>query len=137
MKITDQAMAEIAAHAGDGYPNEICGALIAARRSDLVTQTRRIRNKIVDRARDRYELDEREHIQVMRDCDAAGTEIVGYYHSHPDHPAWASETDSQRSWAGYVYLIVSCHKGTVVDANAFETEKDHGKMHQVPLEVVG
>jgi proteasome lid subunit RPN8/RPN11 len=136
VKITGQAMEAIEAHAADGYPNEICGALIAARRSDVVTQARRIRNKIIDRARDRYELDEREHIQVMRDCDAAGLEIVGYYHSHPDHPAWASETDSRRSWAGYVYLIVSCHKGKVVDANAFEAERDHGAMHQVPLEVV-
>ena len=136
MRITNQAMEEIKAHASDGYPNEICGALIAARRSDLVTQTRRIRNKIVDRARDRYELDEREHIQVMRDCDAAGLEIVGYYHSHPDHPAWASETDSRRSWAGYVYLIVSCHKGKVVDGNVFVAERDGGPMHQTSLEVV-
>jgi proteasome lid subunit RPN8/RPN11 len=137
MRIARKAMEAIEAHASDGYPNEICGALVAARRSDLVTQARRIRNKIVDRARDRYELDEREHIQLMRECDASGLEIVGYYHSHPDHPAWASETDSRRSWSGYVYLIVSCHKGTVVDANAFATEEDHGKMHQVPLEVIG
>lgn len=136
MRITRDAMEEVRQHASDGYPNEICGALIAARRSDLVTRTRRIRNKIVDRARDRYELDEREHIQVMRECDAAGMEIVGYYHSHPDHPAWASETDSRRSWAGYVYLIVSCHKGTVVDANAFMTSEDFTKMHQVALELV-
>jgi proteasome lid subunit RPN8/RPN11 len=136
VRITRQAMEEVDQHASDGYPNEICGALIAARRSDLVTRARRIRNKIVDRARDRYELDEREHIQVMRECDAEGMEIVGYYHSHPDHPAWASETDSSRSWAGYVYLIVSCHKGRVVDANAFMTTQDFTKMHQVPLEVV-
>jgi proteasome lid subunit RPN8/RPN11 len=136
VRITRQAMGEVDQHASDGYPNEICGALIAARRSDLVTTTRRIRNKITDRARDRYELDEREHIQVMRECDAAGLEIVGYYHSHPDHPAWASETDSGRSWAGYVYLIVSCHKGKVVDANAFMTTQDFTKLHQVPLELI-
>ena len=136
MRITRQALDEVQRHASAGYPNEICGALIAARGADLVTQARRIRNKVVDRARDRYELDEREHIQVMRECDAAGTEIVGYYHSHPDHPAWASETDSARSWAGYVYLIVSCHKGRVVDGNAFATNQDFTKMHQIPLEVM-
>ena len=136
MRITRQALLEVHQHASEGYPNEVCGALIAARRSDLVTRTRRIRNKIVDRARDRYELDEREHIQVMRECDAGGLEIVGYYHSHPDHPAWASETDGKRSWAGYVYLIVSCHNGTVVDGNAFMTDQNFSPMHQVPLDVV-
>ncbi len=136
MRIARPAILEVDQHASEGYPNEICGALIAPRGSDLVTQTRRIRNKVVDRARDRYELDEREHIQVMRDCDANGLEIVGYYHSHPDHPAWASETDSKRSWAGYVYLIVSCHQGRVVDANAFTTDQNFSPMHQVPLEVV-
>jgi proteasome lid subunit RPN8/RPN11 len=137
VRITPQAYDEVKQHASEGYPNEICGALIAARGADLVTSTRRIRNKVIDRARDRYELDEREHIQVMRDCDAAGLEIVGYYHSHPDHPAWASETDSGRSWAGYVYLIVSCHQGTVVDGNAFMADQNFTKMHQVALEVVG
>jgi proteasome lid subunit RPN8/RPN11 len=136
LRITRQALLEVHAHASEGYPNEICGALISARSSDLVTETRRIRNKIIDRARDRYELDEREHIQVMRDCDAGGLEITGYYHSHPDHPAWASETDSKRSWAGYVYLIVSCARGTVVDGNAFVAEQNFGAMHQVPLDVV-
>jgi len=136
VRITRQALLEVHQHASEGYPNEVCGALIAARRSDLVTRTRRIRNKIVDRARDRYELDEREHIQVMRECDAGGLEIVGYYHSHPDHPAWASETDGKRSWAGYVYLIVSCHNGTVVDGNAFMTDQNFSPMHQVPLDVV-
>ena len=136
MRITRQALLEVHGHASDGYPNEICGALIGAGDSDLVTQTRRIRNKVVERARDRYELDEREHIRVMRECDAAGLEITGYYHSHPDHPAWASETDAKRSWAGIVYLIVSCVRGEVVDGNAFVAAEDHGQMRQVPLEVV-
>jgi proteasome lid subunit RPN8/RPN11 len=136
VRIAAPAYEQVREHAADGYPNEICGALIAERGSTLVTQTRRIRNKVVDRARDRYELDEREHIRVMRDCDAGGLEIVGYYHSHPDHPAWASETDSKRSWAGYVYLIVSCARGEVVDGNAFTTDQNFAPMHQVPLEVV-
>ena len=136
MRITRQAMEEAGRHASDGYPNEICGALIAVAGSGLVTATRRIRNKILDRARDRYELDEREHIRVMRECDDAGLEIVGYYHSHPDHPAWASETDTKRSWARIVYLIVSCARGVVVDGNAFVTDQNGGPMYQVPLEVV-
>jgi proteasome lid subunit RPN8/RPN11 len=136
VRIASEAYEQVREHAAEGYPNEICGALIRARGTDLVTEARRIRNKVVDRARDRYELDEREHIQVMRDCDDHGLEIAGYYHSHPDHPAWASETDSSRSWAGYTYLIVSCARGEVVDGNAFTTDQNFAPMRQVPLEIV-
>jgi proteasome lid subunit RPN8/RPN11 len=137
MRITREAMLDVHEHAGVGYPNEVCGMLIAPRGTDLVTQSRRVRNTVVERARDRYEMDPLDQIRIQRECDADGLEIVGYYHSHPDHPARASVTDSTRSWAGPVYVIVSCVKGQVVDGNAFVAERDGGPMHQVSLEVVG
>lgn len=137
MRITRQALDEIGGHAGEGYPNETCGMLIAAPGNGLVTRTRRVRNIVVDRARDRYEMDPRDQIRIQRECDRDGLEIVGYYHSHPDHPAQASVTDSNRSWAGPVYLIVSCVRGKMVDANAFVAEQDGGPMRPEPLDVVG
>jgi proteasome lid subunit RPN8/RPN11 len=136
MRITREAMLGVHEHAGDGYPNEVCGMLIAARGSDLVTRSRRVRNTVVERARDRYEMDPLDQIRIQRECDAGGLDIVGYYHSHPDHPARASITDSTRSWAGPVYVIVSCVKGQVVDGNAFVAERDGGPMHQVSLDIV-
>ena len=136
MKITPQALGEVNAHAAEGYPFEICGILITSRGSDVVTEVRRVRNTIVDRARDRYEMDPRDQIRIQRECDASGLEIIGYYHSHPDHPARASVTDAQRSWAGPIYLIVSCVNGRVVEANAFVAERDGGPMHAEPFKVV-
>jgi proteasome lid subunit RPN8/RPN11 len=136
MRITLQAFSELSEHAGEGYPNEICGMLIARPGADVVTETRRVRNTMVERARDRYEMDVRDQIRIQRECDDAGLDIVGYYHSHPDHPAQASVTDSSRSWAGPLYLIVSCVKGKVVAGNAFVAERDGGPMHQVPFEIV-
>jgi len=124
------------AHAAEGYPYEVCGMLIGRHGSGLVTQTRRVRNTVVDRARDRYEMDPRDQIRIQRECDDNGYEILGYYHSHPDHPAQASVTDTARSWAGPVYLIVSCVRGQVVDGNAFVAEQDGGPMRPEPLEVV-
>src|SRR6476661_104539 len=89
-----------------------------------VSEVRRARNIVVERARDRYEIDPRDHIRIQREADAAGLDIVGYYHSHPDHPAQASRFDTERAWAGYVYVIVSVEKGKPVDANAFVAEND-------------
>jgi proteasome lid subunit RPN8/RPN11 len=110
--------------------------LIASPGSDQVDFTRRVRNTIVERARDRYEMDPRDQIRIQRECDDAGLEIVGYYHSHPDHPAQASITDARRSWAGPAYMIVSCVEGRVVDGNAFRSTQDGGPMQPEPLEVV-
>jgi proteasome lid subunit RPN8/RPN11 len=136
VRITRPAFEQVRTHASDGYPNEVCGMLIAAPGNGLVTETRRVRNTVVERARDRYEMDPLDQIRIQRECDEGGLEIVGYYHSHPDHPARASITDSQRSWAGPLYLIVSCVQGNVVEGNAFVAERDGGPMRQEPFEVV-
>ena len=61
---------------------------------------------------------------------------MGYYHSHPDHPAQASRFDTDRAWSGYVYLIVSVANGEAVEANAFVAEKDGGPFHPEELELV-
>ena len=165
MKIRQHALDAIRAHGAEGYPHEICGIMIGPRvegqtrnrgerlaepssgsghrSSDFVgtpdrevTEVKRARNIVVERARDRYEIDPRDHIRIQREADAAGLDIVGYYHSHPDHPAQASRFDTERAWAGYVYLIVAVHDGKPVDANAFVTDNDGGPFHSEPIEIV-
>jgi proteasome lid subunit RPN8/RPN11 len=162
MKITREALDQVNAHASEGYPHEVCGILIRGDGAGVVTEARRVRNIMEkeelardpglvsfirevfpalsnlddERARDRYLMDPRDQMRIQRECDDAGLQIIGYYHSHPDHPARASITDAERSWAGSVYLIVSCEKGEVVDGNAFVADQDRGPMRPEPLEVV-
>ena len=126
-------MEAIRAHGAEGYPDEICGLMLGTDR--VVTEVRRARNIIVERSRDRYEIDPLDQIRIQREADAAGLDIVGYYHSHPDHPAQASRFDTERAWAGYVYVIVSIEKGKPVDANAFVADQDGGPFHAEPLEI--
>jgi proteasome lid subunit RPN8/RPN11 len=135
MKIAKSALDDIRAHGSEGYPNEICGIMLGPRGEGRVTEVRRARNIIVERSRDRYEIDPRDHIRIQREADAEGLDIVGYYHSHPDHPAQASRFDTERAWSGYVYLIVSIESGKPVDANGFVAEKDGGPFGPEPLVV--
>ena len=135
MRISRSALEAIQAHGADGYPDEICGIMLGPRGDYSVTDVRRARNIIVERSRDRYEIDPLDHIRIQREADAAGHDIVGYYHSHPDHPAQASRFDTERAWAGYVYVIVAIEKGKPVDANAFVTDADGGPFRPEPLEV--
>ncbi len=136
MKITGAAYEALRAHGAEGYPHEICGILVGPRGSKTVTEAKRARNIIVERSRDRYEIDPRDHIRIQREADANGHDIIGYYHSHPDHPAQASRFDTERAWAGYVYLIVSVANGEPVDANAFVAERDGGPFRPEPLETI-
>jgi proteasome lid subunit RPN8/RPN11 len=136
VKIATSALDAIRAHGAEGYPHEICGVLVGPRGSGTATEAKRARNLIVERARDRYEIDPRDHIRIEREADAGGQDIVGYYHSHPDHPAQASRFDTERAWAGYVYVIVSVNEGRPVDANAFVAEKDGGPFRAEILEVI-
>ena len=136
MKINSAALDAIRAHGAEGYPREICGIMIGPHGDRTVTEAKPARNIVVERARDRYEIDPRDHIRIQREADAAGLDIVGYYHSHPDHPAQASRFDTERAWAGYVYVIVAVHDGKPVDANAFVAEKDGGPFHPEPLDVI-
>jgi proteasome lid subunit RPN8/RPN11 len=136
VNIASSALDAIREHGVDGYPHEICGFMVGPHGEGTVTETRRAHNIVVERARDRYEIDPRDHIRVQREADAAGFDIVGYYHSHPDHPAQASRFDTERAWAGYVYLIVSIEDGKPVDASAFVAERDGGPFRPEPLEIV-
>ena len=136
MKISEVALDAIRTHGAEGYPREICGIMIGPRGERAVSEVKRARNIVVDRARDRYEIDPRDHIRIQREADAAGLDIVGYYHSHPDHPAQASRFDTERAWAGYVYLIVAVYDGKPIDANAFVADNDGGPFHPEPIDVV-
>jgi len=136
MRIRSAALDAIRAHGAEGYPHEICGIMIGPRGDRTVSDVKRARNLVVERARDRYEIDPRDQIRIQREADADGLDIVGYYHSHPDHPAQASRFDTERAWAGYVYVIVAVNQGEPVDANAFVADNDGGPFHPEPLEVV-
>ncbi len=135
MRITSAALEAVTVHAEEGYPHEICGFLIGPRGSGRITRAVRAANTVVERARDRYEIDPRDMIRVQRQADDAGEDVLGYYHSHPDHPARASIFDAERSWAGPVYLIVSCVAGKVVDSSAFVARQDGGPFRDESIDL--
>ena len=110
MLLMAQTLSEsVNAFARQGYPHETCGLLLGVRRGDayMVSRVRRARNLNVERAEDRYELDPDDFLAADREASEAGLDIVGIWHSHPDHPAQPSATDREAAWPGWSYLIVS------------------------------
>jgi len=136
VKIARAAMEAVKAHGAEGYPHEICGLLVGYPDRGLITEIHKLRNIDEDRPHDRYTIDSYEDMRARKKIYSRGLDVVGYYHSHPDHPARPSPFDTDRSWATYVYLIVSVVRGSAVDANVFIAENDKGPFRSEPLEVV-
>ncbi|MCW3478318.1 M67 family metallopeptidase [Neisseriaceae bacterium JH1-16] len=101
--------------ARQGYPHEACGLLIGRRCGSVhrVTAMREARNLNRERAHDRYELDPADYMAAEMEAREAGQEIVGIWHTHPDHPARPSETDRAAAWPNWSYLILSVDSAKV------------------------
>jgi proteasome lid subunit RPN8/RPN11 len=108
LHLSNSVRAELVAWVRAGYPQETCGVLVGRLQDDTVAVTRASRagNMNRERAHDRFELDPRDFLEADRAARAEGREIVGIWHSHPDHPAEPSETDRLAAWSGWSYLIV-------------------------------
>lgn len=136
MKITRSAAEAIKAHGVEGFPYEICGLLAGHADREVITESRRLTNVAKRNKRRRYSVDGLEDMKVQKAIRADGLDVMGYYHSHPNHPAQASETDAGLAWTSYVYAIVSIHEREPGELNAFIALKDHGPMKQIDLEVI-
>ncbi|HEY8739057.1 MAG TPA: M67 family metallopeptidase [Candidatus Dormibacteraeota bacterium] len=96
------------------YPYEGCGILVG-RPGDPAEVTTVLPGTNLrgpkDRAHDRYLLDPADILKAQRQADDVGLDIVGFWHTHPDHPSRASQYDADHAWPGYVYVIISVQQG--------------------------
>jgi proteasome lid subunit RPN8/RPN11 len=109
-------------HAEQAYPDECCGALVGQLAADephvhTIVPCQNIR---VGDANKRFEIDPAELVRVQREARESGMEIVGFYHSHPEHPAQPSPTDLEHAhWIGCSYVITSVQQGRATDSRSF------------------
>ena len=101
---------QLRAHGEETYPHECCGILLGRTTPAgiEVADLMRAGNTRTDSAHNRYHIDPRELIAAQREGRKLGVDIVGFYHSHPDHPAQWSQTDfAEAHWFGCAYLITA------------------------------
>ncbi|MFQ5937734.1 MAG: Mov34/MPN/PAD-1 family protein [Acidiferrobacterales bacterium] len=116
-----EARAQLEEMVRRGYPFETCGLLVGRQRIGGVEVVRvaEARNLNQERAHDRYDLDPQDFLIADEQARTAGLEIVGVWHSHPDHPARPSETDRASAWEGWSYMIVSVTRDSVTDLRSW------------------
>ena len=109
LELADSLRKELRSHCEKDYPHEACGLLLGtsagARRE--VRQVFPALNLNRERPNDRFELCPSSFMAADEAARSAGLDIVGVYHSHPDHPSRPSATDLAHAQAGWSYLILS------------------------------
>ena len=110
-------------HGEETYPHECCGVLVGEfdeTGNNTVKTVVSCGNTRTDSPHNRYHISPVELVRIQRESRAAGYDIIGFYHSHPDHPAQWSSTDlAEAHWTGCSYVITSVEKGKAVFTNSF------------------
>jgi proteasome lid subunit RPN8/RPN11 len=104
------------AHTRGGYPYEVCGVFVGKPGSPArVVEAVPVVNREADLPRVRYQIAPEDLMTIQQDAGKRGLEILGYYHSHPDHPARPSETDRKVAAEGLsdgvYHVVVGVEKG--------------------------
>jgi proteasome lid subunit RPN8/RPN11 len=141
MRIPRAQVEAMLGHARTGYPYEVCGMLVGRgpegdRRVDEVVA---VTNRETEAPRVRYQIAPEDQIRVQREARERGWEIVGYYHSHPDHPARPSETDRRIAAEGLsdgvIYVVIGVDGGERASPTAWVFRDAAQAFDEEPFEV--
>ncbi len=122
------------------YPNEGGGFLLGSAANDTVTirEVRPVTNVFQEEEQyHRYAMTPSDWAKLEDEADAKGLTIVGYYHSHPDHPAIPSEFDRVHALPQFCYLITSVQKAKAADIRAWQLSEDRSRFDEVALRIDG
>lgn len=128
---------EIRRHGEAAYPAECCGALIGrvdGGAKEVLRLAAAVNRRTDDPHRYLIAPDDLRRLEAATRAD--GLEIVGYYHSHPDHPAAPSAFDAEHAWPWYSYLIVRIDRGHGAELASWVLDDDQPRMLPEPLDVL-
>ncbi len=119
---------DIREHGRASYPEECCGALLGALRDGVarVEEAQRMENASPQRRERRFEIEPRAYLCIERRAEELGWTVLGFYHSHPDHPAAPSAYDREQALPFLHYVIVAVEGGRPGEATSWILSEDRG-----------
>lgn len=133
IEIRREHAVEIRAHGEEAFPHECCGFLLgcvhdSGARSTVAT--RRMTNETTDTPERRFLITPRAYLRADREARQQGLDIIGFYHSHPDHPAEPSAFDLEHAWPNLSYIIVSVLSGKAAELRSWVLASDRGRFNE-------
>ena len=135
--IPQDLYAQITSHLHAAYPNEGAGILIGSANGEgkTVEAIKPFANQFESGEQyHRYLLTAQDMLAGETEAERLGLDVVGIFHSHPDHPAQASEYDREYALPWYSYLIVSVHKGRATEARSWVLTDDRSRFDEETVE---
>lgn len=136
LKLSGGLIGEIRRQGERAYPAECCGVLAGT--SGAVKEVSRLVPMTNRRTDDphRYLISPDDLRRVEAELRSAGLEVLGSYHSHPDHPAVPSAFDTEQAWPWYSYIIVRVERGRAAELTSWILEDDRSAMRPESVDVL-
>jgi proteasome lid subunit RPN8/RPN11 len=131
LTITAGVDAAIRQHGQETYPHECCGALVG--RDGAVTAVVALPNTTDEGPRRRFMVRPSDYQLAERRASELGGELLGFYHSHPDHPARPSQYDLDHAWPTFAYIIVAVAEGAAKDMTVWYLQEDRSRFEEGSL----
>jgi proteasome lid subunit RPN8/RPN11 len=134
LRLPVHAADAIRAHGVEAYPHECCGALIG--RDGVVSHTLALPNTTEEGPRRRFLVRPADYRVAEQQASSLGAELLGFYHSHPDHPARPSQYDLDHAWPFFSYVIVSVRAGAAREMTSWRLRDDRSGFEEEALSPV-
>ena len=125
ISLTDDVVTAIRVHGVDTYPNECCGALIG--RDGTVSESFALPNTTQEEPRRRFLVRPEDYRAAEARAAEKGCELLGFYHSHPDHPAEPSQYDLDHAWPFFSYVILEVRNAEPRDLRSWRLRDDRSR----------
>jgi proteasome lid subunit RPN8/RPN11 len=134
--ISEEVEKFIQTHGAEYFPYECCGFLFG-RDSDKreIFLAKRVDNSKEGDQRRRFEISPKDYMAAERFAALNDLELLGIYHSHPNHPAIASVHDLEKAMPFFSYLIISVNDGIPGDLKSWKLENDERRFLEEKVEI--
>lgn len=139
LELTAEIMAQIQAHGETAYPEEGAGFLLGKVEGQrrVVSAILTLANAREDTARhNRYLLTPQDYLQGEEEAMRSGLDLLGVFHSHPDHPNRPSEYDREWAMPWFSYLITSVNVGQALESRSWRLEEDRSMFREESIAVI-
>jgi proteasome lid subunit RPN8/RPN11 len=131
LRLSTEIVAKIRAHGAETYPHECCGALLGrdadGDASRQILALFPLVNRRDDSPRNRFSVASEDVRHAEKAAREKGLDVVGWYHSHPDHPARPSQYDRDHAWPWYSYIIIAVASGKPEDMTSWRLRDDRSE----------
>jgi proteasome lid subunit RPN8/RPN11 len=134
LTLSDEVVAAVRDHGRETYPNECCGALIG--RDGEVVESFALPNTTDEGPRRRFLVRPTDYRAAEARAATTGRELLGFYHSHPDHPARPSQYDLDHAWPVFSYVIVSVLEGEPREVRSWRLREDRSQFDEEEIQLI-